>query len=46
MSDKKRGKYRRYSLEFKDEAVNLVTGQARGDSINQNRQAVSSLRSE
>jgi transposase len=27
MSDKKRGKYRRYSLEFKKDAVNLVTGQ-------------------
>jgi transposase len=27
MGDKKRGKYRRYSPEFKKEAVNLVTGQ-------------------
>jgi transposase len=27
MSEKKRGKYRRYSREFKEEAVNLVVGQ-------------------
>ena len=27
MSEKKRGKYRRHSREFKEEAVNLVVGQ-------------------